>query len=126
MRTLLLLTLFSITLFARADGPLRSGPQINQRPGPYSSLVCVGSQRGTQHCFICETADKPAVIIFARNLTEPLGKLVHGLDKALTKNNDADLRTWVTFLADDQPSMDAKVVAWGKQHATGNVPLGVF
>jgi hypothetical protein len=109
-----------------ADEPCKSGPQPNQRPGPYSALVAVGKERGTQHCFICEAADKPIVIVFARTLGDPLGKLVHKLDKALTDHKSAELCAWVTFLAEDQPAYDPKVVDWGKKHATGAVPLAVY
>src|SRR5262245_60984910 len=49
-----------------AADPLAPGLAAGQRPGPYSSLVSVGSQRGQMHCFICETKDSPAVIVFAR------------------------------------------------------------
>lgn len=106
--------------------PCQSGPQPGQRTGPYSALVCVGKERGTQHCYICENADKPVVIVFARNFSDPLGKLVHKLDQETKKHKDFELKAWVTFLADNQTALDAKVVAWSKQHATGNIPLAVF
>jgi hypothetical protein len=51
---------------------------------------------------------------------------VQKLDRAVPRHKDRDLRAWVTFLADDQAALDPKVVAWGKQHAIRNVPLGVF
>src|SRR6516162_9289872 len=103
-----------------------SGLRPGQRPGPYSSLVSVGPERGQSHCFICATADRPAVIVFARTLNDPLGKLARGLDKALTDHKDAGLRAWVTFLSDDQTALDPKVVAWSKNHSLRNVPLSVF
>ncbi len=106
--------------------PCRSGPKVNQRPGPYISVVSTGQHRGQAHCFICEAADRPIVIVFARNLSDPLGKLVHKIDKALARHKDAELRAWVTFLCDDQPGLDPKVVDWGQRHAVGTVPLGVF
>lgn len=106
------------------DGPCKSGPGEKKRPGPYTSIVAVGPQRGQSHCFVCEAAEKPVVMVFARRLEEPLGKLVQNLDKALTENKD--LRAWVTFLTDDQTSLDPKVVQWSKKNATGNVPLGIF
>jgi hypothetical protein len=109
-----------------AAEPCKSGPQPKQRPGPYSALVAVGPQRGTQHCYICEAADRPIIIVFARSLSEPLGKLVHQIDRQLAEHKAADLRGWVTFLADDAAKMDAQVVAWSKKHATGSVPLAVF
>jgi hypothetical protein len=113
-------------LSAAAQAPLRSGLPAGQRPGPYAALVCTGPQRGQQHCFICETEDRPAVIVFARRLSDPLGKLAHRIDWALAEHKSAELRAWVTFLAEDHTGMDPKVVAWAKQHAVGTVPLGVF
>jgi len=109
-----------------AQAPCRSGLEVGQRPGPYAAVVATGSLRGQSHCFICETADRPAVIVFARSLSDPLGKLAHQLDKALNENKDSELRAWVTFVSDDQTSLDPKVVRWSQKHATGNVPLAVF
>lgn len=125
-RRLLAFLSVSIGLCATADGPCVSGLAPGQRPGPYSSVVCVGTQRGQSHCFICETEDRPAVIVFARHLDDPLGKLVSGLDKALVDHKAAELRAWVTFLADDQSAMDSKILEWAKQQAVKGVPLAVF
>lgn len=120
-----LLTVLVVSSAAAAD-PCRSGPRVNQRPGPYISVVSTGQHRGQSHCFICEAADKPIVIIFARTLSDPLGKLVGKLDKAVAHHKDAGLGVWVTFLADDQTALDPKVVDWSQRHAIGTIPLGVF
>jgi hypothetical protein len=111
---------------AVADEPCKSGLQPTQRPGPYSSLIAVGPQRGQQHCYICEAEDRPVVIVFARSLSEPLGKLVQGIDRAVIDHKAAELRGWVTFLADDQTALDPKVVQWSQKYAVKNVPLGIF
>ena len=109
-----------------AQDPCKSGLQAGARPGPYSSVVVTGPNRGTSHCFICETADKPAVIIFARSLGDTLGKLAHGVDKALGQHKDSDLRAWITFLYEDESSMNGKIQKWAQKHAVGSVPLAVF
>jgi hypothetical protein len=111
---------------AAASDPCVSGLKSGQRPGPYSALVAVGPQRGQSHCYVCETADRPAAVVFARTLSDPLAKLVRGLDKALIDHKTADFRAWVTFLSDDQPTLDPQVVAWAKKHAIRHVPLAVF
>ena len=116
--------LIACVSIAAAD-PCKSGPQPNQRTGPYSSLVCVGKERGTQHCYICESAHKPIIVVFARTLSEPLGKLVKQFDGAVKEHKAAELRSWVTFLADDQTKLDPQVVAWAKKHAL-TVPCAVF
>lgn len=117
-------------LFSAADatkeGPLAAGLQPGQRPGPYSAHVAVGAQRGQLHCFICETADRPAVIVFARKPSDGLGKLARGIERAVRDNKAVDLRAWITFLADDQPACDPVVVKWGQVQALRNLPLGVF
>jgi hypothetical protein len=125
-RLILLAAFATLAASAVADEPCKSGPQPNQRPGPYSSLVAVGKERGQQHCYVCEAADRPVVIIFARNLSDPLGKLAGKIDKALAEHKSAELRGWVTFLAADQTALDPKVVEWSQKHAIRNVPLGIF
>src|SRR4051812_48748413 len=77
---------------AAERGPLPAGLEPGRRPGPYSALVAVGPERGQLHCYICETAERPAVIVFARGLSEPLGKLVEGLDRAVLEHRAAGLR----------------------------------
>ena len=59
-------------------------------------------------------------------MSEPLGKLVHRLDRELAKHKKGDVTIWVTFLSDDPTRTDPMVVDWSKQHATGSIPLGVY
>jgi len=117
---------FLIGVPAFAGDPCKSGPQPNQRPGPYSALVSVGKERGTQHCYICESANKPVIIVFARTHTDMLGKLVKKFDGAVKEHKTAELRSWVTFLADDQTKLDPQIVKWADKHAISNVPCAVF
>jgi hypothetical protein len=126
-RSAALLAVLLLTLpVGAAEGPCRSGPKAGQRPGPYAFVMCTGEQRGKSHCYICETADRPAVIVFARSLSEPLGKLAARLDKALADYKKNDLRAWVTLLHEDQSKIDPDVVKWAKKHAVRTVPVGVF
>ncbi len=111
---------------SRAAEPWRSGLQPGQRPGPYAAVISTGPERGKAHCYLCETGDRPAVVAFARSLSDPLRKLCQQLDQAVAEHKKAELRAWVTFLSNDQPSLDPSVVQWGKKHALRRVPLGVF
>jgi hypothetical protein len=115
-----------VVQMASAGEPLVSGLKPGQRPGPYAAVVCTGTERGKAHCFICEAADRPIVIVLARKMTDPLGKLAQGVDQALVANKKAELRGWVTFLYDDQSTVDAEVVQWGKTQGLKTVPLAVF
>lgn len=107
-----------------ADSP--TGLQRGQRPGPYSAVVVTGPERGQPFCYICETADRPAVIIFARAMSEPLGRLVQKVDQALIDYKKEELRGWVTFLFEDQAALDGKIIQWAQKHALRNLPVGVF
>jgi hypothetical protein len=100
--------------------------QPGQRPGPYSALIATGPERGQSCCYICETGDRPAIVIFARSLSDSLGQLAQSVDKAVADHQAAGLRAWITFLNDDQPHFDPKVVQWGQDHGIKNLSLGVF
>lgn len=108
------------------DHPCISGTPVGQRPGPYTFIVSTGKERGQLTCYICDTADKPAIAIFARRTSTELGDLTAAIDKVTLEPKNAPLKCWVTFLADDQAKMDAEVVQWGQKHAIKSVPLGVF
>src|SRR4051794_11967878 len=108
---------------APAGEPCVPGLSPGQRPGPYAAVVAVGTQRGQSHCYVCETGDRPAVIVFARRPGDRLGKLVRGLDPAVAEHQAADRRGWVTSLRDAQRARDPQVGEWGRQQATRRAPL---
>jgi hypothetical protein len=116
----------AIVLSFAADAPCVSGPRVGQRPGPYSFVLSTGSERGKSHCYICETADRPMVIVFARNLSDPLGQLVRKLDQAVATHKDAELRSWVTLLAEDESKLNKSIVDWERKRAVKLIPIGVF
>jgi hypothetical protein len=126
MKKLSLGVLLLLSATVCADNPCVSGLSAGQKPGPYTFVVSTGKERGQLTCFICETADNPAVLIFARTPSKELGELVAGLDKTIGDPKNAPLRGWVTFLSADQPKMDPQVVDWGKSNAIKSIPLGVF
>lgn len=106
--------------------PCVSGVPVGQRPGPYSAVVVVGPQRGTLHCYICETADRPAVIVFARKVSEPLGKLLQKLDQAQVDHKAVEFRSWVTLLHNDHLVIDREVSQFARKSGLRNVPIAVF
>src|SRR5579871_3439996 len=75
-----------------AEDPCVSGLSAGQRPGPYAFEIVSGPQRGQSCCYVCETGDKPAAVVFARSLTGPLGRLAMGLDKAAADGQPRDFR----------------------------------
>lgn len=122
MRTIFLLLLTAVSTSA-AD-PLTSGIPVGKRPGPYSFLVATGAQRGQQTCYICEQADKPTAVVFARTLSEPLGKLLVQLDAEATARKDSGFKVWMTQLADNA-DLDA-LAKWGQKQGLKNLPVGAY
>lgn len=109
-----------------ADNPCVSGLPSGKRTGPYSSVISTGPERGKSHCYICETGEKPAVIVFARSPSKELGALAAKIDKALVDHKSADLRGWITFLNADQLKLDPKVVGWSRELGLRQLPIGIF
>src|SRR5262245_28209466 len=126
MRTIFALLIVSSPLFA-SDPPLKSGPQVGQRPGPYAFVMATGPQRGQSFCDICDTANQPAAILFVRSLNEPLGKLAAKFDHAAADGAIPNMKTWLTLLDDGkQADLDRRLVEWGRHHAIKTMPLGIF
>lgn len=102
-----------------------SGLAVGQRPGPYSFLIASGPQRGQQTCYVCETAEKPAVVIFARKLSDPLGRLAVKCDDfALAQPKDS-LKCWMTVLGEKTATLD-DLAKWSKNAGVKVTPVGVF
>ncbi|MFT3881069.1 MAG: hypothetical protein QM703_15580 [Gemmatales bacterium] len=105
---------------------LVSGPQVGKKIYPYTALIATGPNRGTSHCYVCETEDDPAVIILARASSEPLGQLVKQVDQLLLKHQKEKLHGWVTFVGMKQPAQEPEIVSWGKKHGLKTMSLGIY
>jgi hypothetical protein len=115
---------FALTLSAAE--PLASGPPIGKRPGPYSFLVATGPQRGQQTCYVCEQheGNKPAAVVFARTMSDPLGKLLAKLDAEALANKDSGCKVWMTLLA-EKADLDA-LAKWAQKQGLKSAPVGAF
>ena len=125
-RVVLLLSLSLPLSLAQADDPCVSGVPVGKRPGPYSFLVATGPQRGQQTCYICEQHEggKPAAVVFARTLSDPLGKLLAGLEGAGAAKKDTGYKVWMTQLA-APADLDA-LAKWAQKQGLKTVPVGAF
>ena len=107
-----------------AADPCVSGVPVGKRPGPYSFLVATGPQRGQPTCFICEQADKPAAVVFARSLSDPLGKLLAKLDAEAAARKETGFKVWMTLLT---PAADLDALAkWAQKQGLKDCPVGAF
>src|SRR5258708_18385146 len=127
MRTKTILLLAGLLACPTANGkdPCVSGPAIGQRPGPYSFLVATGPERGQPTCYVCETAEKPGVIVFARSVSDPLAKLLAACDDAVAARPKDAMRAWMTVLGEKTIGLD-DLGRWAKQAGLKSMPVGVF
>ena len=119
-----LLPLLLVALPAVAADPLVSGVPVGKRPGPYSFLVATGPEAGKPTCYICEQAEKPTAVVFARKLSDPLGKLLAGLDAETTARKDSGFKAWMTQLT-TTADLD-KLSDWSKKQGLKSVVVGGF
>jgi len=122
-------TAFAALLFASAAvaaDPVTSGLPVGKRPGPYSFLVATGPQRGQPTCYVCEQHEggKPGVVVFARSLSDPLGKLLAKLEAAGAGKDATGYKVWMTQVT---PTADLDALAaWSQKQGLKGVPVGAF
>jgi hypothetical protein len=124
-RTLLSLPFaLTIAITLPAAEPCVSGIPTGKRPGPYSFLVATGPQRGQPTCYICEQGDKPTAVVFARSLSDPLGKLMAKLDAEALARKDSGFKAWMTHLT-GTADLDA-LAKWAQKQGLKGCPVGAF
>lgn len=115
-----LLALIASPAFA-AD-PCVSGVPVGKRPGPYSFLVATGPERGQPTCFICAQEDKPSAVVFARTLSDPLGKLLARLDREAMTRKGTGFKAWMTHLTSNA-DLDA-LAKWSQAQGLSALSVG--
>ena len=80
---------------------LKSGPQTGEKvPGPFHPLNVTGEHKGEKFCQFCTNGDNPVAMVFARENSDSLAKLVKKIDEATIKNKDKEMGSFVVFLSD--------------------------
>src|SRR3954454_20835503 len=125
MRIYAFLGLLALGTTLVAGDPWVSRPQLGQRPGPYSFLVATGPERGQPTCYVCETAEKPGDIVFARSLSEPLAHALAACDAAIVFRPKNAMRAWMTVRGEKTIGLD-DLARWATQAGIKAVPVGVF
>jgi hypothetical protein len=86
-----------------AADAVKSGPQVGEKvPGPFEPLNINGDNAGKKFCQYCINGQNPVAMVFARDVSEPVTKLIKELDAATAKNSDAKMGSFFVFLSDDE------------------------
>jgi hypothetical protein len=97
------LAVAALTGVTLAGGQLKSGPQVGDKvPGPFHPLNCSGKMEGKKHCLYCENGTSPVVMVFARDTSPELTKLIKAVDASTAKHQDVNMGSFVVFLSDKE------------------------
>jgi len=89
-------------VYAEKGEKIQSGPQAGQKlAGPFHPLNVTGSKAGEKNCLYCSNGDNPVAMIFAREVTPEVTKLIKKIEHCTTKNKDAEMGSFVVFCSDD-------------------------
>jgi hypothetical protein len=91
---------------ALAEGTVKSGPQVDEKlAGPFHPLNVTGSEAGKKNCLYCSNGDHPVAMIFARETSPELAKLIKKIDACTAKNEGCEMGSFVVFLNEDEEGL---------------------
>jgi hypothetical protein len=133
MRPLLLVLIPAVLLCGYAvpaeKDDLKSGPQVGDNlPGPFHSLVAHSEEPrlvGKKTDFFEMYGQAPVVLIFAREMTKPLTKLVSKLDAETAKPKSTKLKVIVVILSDDD-ALENNLKEYGETQGIKHVNLAIM
>jgi len=109
---------------------LRSGPQVGDRPLPFTSNMVTGEHRGKQFCYVCELKDEPSVLVFARHTDAPTARLLQDLRDLVQARKQEKLFGWMVFLgAPDtasQTGLERRALEFARTHGATSVILSAL
>ena len=119
--------LFCGSAVVAGEGGLKSGPQVGKGlPDPFNPVNVTNAglpdRAGTRNDYTEQYGRDPVVLIFARELSDPLTTLTRKLDAEVVKNKSARLRAVLVVLSEDE-GLEQKLQALGRKEGLKNVSL---
>lgn len=108
----------------KADQCLKAGDPI----GPFYVTKVAGAddvEVGKTLCYRCRYGARPMVMVFARETGGKVAELTKQLDQAVTKHQDAQLRSFVTIIGGETDSLTKTAEKFAKSADAKNVPITV-
>jgi hypothetical protein len=104
---------------------IKSGPQVGKPvPGPFHPLNVTGEKAGKKFCLFCKNGENPVAMIFAREVSKPLTKLIKKIDGCTAKNSKCDMGSFVVFLNDTE-GLDKKLKSLADQETIKHTVLSI-
>jgi hypothetical protein len=110
---------------ASAGEPIKSGLQPGEKITTiFEPINVTGEHAGEPYCLICENGLSPVAMLFARDVSEPLLKLLSKLDEATGKNRDKQMGSFVVFLS-NQEGLQEQLQAAAKKRGLKHIVLSI-
>lgn len=82
----------------QAGGAVKSGPKVGDDvPGAFHPLNVTGEEKGKKACLYCANGANPVAVVFAREASPAVAKLLKQLDAATVKNGAAQMGSFAVF-----------------------------
>jgi hypothetical protein len=108
-----------------AGETVKSGPQVGKDvPGPFHPLNVTGAEKGKKHCLYCENGPNPVAVVFAREATPEVAKLLKQLDEATVKNSKAEMGSFAVF-CNDKDGLDKALVKLAEDQKLTKLVLSI-
>jgi hypothetical protein len=115
--------LFAGAVFAAEA--LKSGPQVNEEvPGPFHPVNVTGAKAGERHCLYCQNGNNPVAMIFAREASPEVAKLIKKVDACTAKHSDCKMGSFVVFLSDKE-GLDKELKAMADKEDLKKIILSI-
>jgi hypothetical protein len=85
--------------FSSTAVPLQSGLKVGDKVQTFYVRAITGPLKNKSVCYVCRNGDRPVVMIFIRQITPELKKLLKGIDAEIDAHRAAGLRGFGVFLA---------------------------
>jgi len=101
---------------------LKSGPQTGENiPGPFHPMNITGPDAGKAVCLVCKNGGNPVAMVFARETSPNLSKLVKKIDTLTAENKAAKMGSFVVFCSEDSKLEDSLKAMAKDQNLTNTV-----
>jgi hypothetical protein len=104
---------------------VKSGPQTGEKvPGPFHPINATGEHKGEKFCLFCVNGENPVAMVFARENSPELVKLVKKIDEATAKNKEKSMGSFVVFLSDKE-GLDKELAAMAEKEKIQKTVLSI-
>ena len=105
---------------------VKSGLAAGDEPSPFHVKDITGPSKGKSLCYRCQYGSKPTAVIFTREVTPEVAKLVKEIDTSVGENKEKKLSAFVVLLTDDADAGSKQLSKLAEEQKIANVPLTIY